>query len=232
MSASSTTRNQIQNISSMQDLLSTPFHGDVNALCWNRKLNGDFLEIVEKLEKDENITEVTIEDLSKLQLSNKGQLAREIILSDWKTLTNHGASPVLNIIKHYERDDVLPFITTDVYSFHVDRSPIPTSTFLCTYHGEASEIVPNHQAVQKIMIPEIRQELKKLYSGNEESFEDFLTEHFFDLHYKTLPEAKIINLEKGNIWRLAVDHPESKVLPCIHRAPKEKNGESRLLLIC
>jgi hypothetical protein len=29
---------------------------------------------------------------------------------------------------------------------------------------------------------------------------------------------------------LAVDHPESKVLPCVHRAPAEKTN--RLLLIC
>jgi hypothetical protein len=31
---------------------------------------------------------------------------------------------------------------------------------------------------------------------------------------------------------LAVDHPESQVPPCIHRAPKEKSGQNRLLMIC
>ena len=223
---------QIQNVSSMQELLSIPFQEEVNALCWNRELNGDFLEIVEKLENEDNIIEINLEELSKLQLSSEGQLAREIILSDWKALSDHGASPVLNIIKHYERDDVLPFITTDVYSFHVDRSPIPTNTFLCTYYGETSEIVPNNQAIQKVLIPETREELKKLYSGNEEGFEAFLTEHFFDLHYQALPTSKIIKLGIGQLWRLAVDHPESRFLPCLHRAPLEKKGESRLLLIC
>jgi hypothetical protein len=232
MSASSSTRNQIQNVSSIQDLLSVPFDGEVNALCWNRELKGDFLEIVKKLQKEENIVEITVEDLSNLQLSEEGKIAREIILSDWKALTDHGASPILNIIKHYERDDVLPTFPTDVYSFHVDRSPIPTSTFLCTYYGEASEILPNQQAVQKVMIPKLRKELKKLHAGNEEGFEMFLRDHFFDLHYEALTKSQLIKLGKGQLWRLAVDHPESQVLPCIHRAPLEKKGESRLLLIC
>ena len=48
------------------------------------------------------------------------------------------------------------FIPTDVYSYHVDRSPIATDTFLCTYHGAASDIIANDQAEQKILIPEIR----------------------------------------------------------------------------
>ena len=41
-----------------------------------------------------------------------------------------------------ERDDSYPFFPTDVYSFHVDRSPVP---------------------------------LKKLYSGDVEGFESFLS---------------------------------------------------------
>ena len=41
-----------------------------------------------------------------------------------------------------------------------------------------------------------------------------------------------INLGQGHIWKLAIDHPESKVQPCLHRAPKEIDGQNRLLLIC
>ena len=44
--------------------------------------------------------------------------------------------------------------------------------------------------------------------------------------------AKIIQLGIGNLWKLAVDHPKMKVEPCIHRAPEEKSGQKRLLLIC
>ena len=74
---------------------------------------------------------------------------------------------------------------------------------------------------KKVLIPEIRAELKKLYVGPEEGFED----------YQLLPDAQPVSLGIGHMWRLAIDHPESKVLPCIHRAPKERSGERRLLLI-
>ncbi len=231
MQYSSSLFNQIHNVSNFQDLVSTPFHGEVNALCWERELSGDFSEIVSKLETEENIVEIDIEELNNLVLSAEGKLAREVILNDLKVLKENGADPVLNIIKYYERDEELSFFPTDVYSFHVDRSPIPTSTFLCTYHGEASEMLANNQAVQKVMVPEIREKLKKLHPKGDD-FESFLKEYFFDLHYQALPDARIINLGKGNLWRLAVDHPKSNVLPCLHRAPKEKKGESRLLLIC
>ena len=180
----------------------------------------------------ENMMELDVDDLMELDPSEEGNLARKILLNDMEMLTAHGASPILNIIENYERDDGFPFLPTDVYSFHVDRSPIPTDTFLCTYHGEASDILPNSQAQQKILIPEIRQELKKLYDGNDEGFEAFLSDYFFDLHYQAIPNSNPINLGIGHLWRLAVDHPESQVLPCIHRAPEEKDGQTRLMLIC
>lgn len=224
--------NQIQYVTNFQDLISTSFQGEVNAICYRRKLIGDFSEIVKKIELDGNIAELHPEELFELQLSEQGQLARQILLNDLKILKDHGASPTLNLIKYYERDDAYPFFPTDVYSFHVDRSPIPTDTFLCTYHGEPSDIVPNSQAIQKVLIPEIRAELKKLYNGADEGFESFLSEYFFDLHYQPKPNANLISLGIGNLWKLAIDHPESKVLPCLHRAPIEKNGENRLMIIC
>ena len=224
--------NQIQYVTNFQDLISTSFQGEVNAICYRRKLIGDFSEIVRKIELDGNMAELHPEELFELQLSEQGQLARQILLNDLKILKDHGASPTLNLIKYYERDDAYPFFPTDVYSFHVDRSPIPTDTFLCTYHGEPSDIVPNSQAIQKVLIPEIRAELKKLYNGADEGFESFLSEYFFDLHYQPKPNANLISLGIGNLWKLAIDHPESKVLPCLHRAPIEKNGENRLMIIC
>lgn len=221
----------ILRVRNFQDLVSTPFNGEVNAICWTRDLVGDFSEIAEKLALTGNITTIEQEELCALQLSEQGQLAREVLLNDFRLLTAHGASPVLNVIDHYDRDDAWSFFSTDVYSFHVDRSPIPTDTFLCTYYGEPSDILPNEQAEQKVLIPEIRAELRNLYSGPEEGFESFLTEHFFDLHYQAKTGARPINLNRGNLWRLAVDHPESQVPPCIHRAPEEKSGK-RLLMIC
>ncbi len=224
--------NQIQFVKSFQDLVSTPFHGEITAICWTRELSGDFSEIVNKLELNDNMAVLDQEDLFELQLSKQGQIAREILLNDLNLLKAHGASPILNLIRCYERDDAYPFFPTDVYSFHVDRSPVPTDTFLCTYYGESSEILPNSQAEQKVLVPEIREELKKLYHGSDEGFESFLSEHFFDLHFQEKPVASPISLDLGNLWRLAVDHPGSQVLPCIHRAPKEKPGQNRLLMIC
>lgn len=171
-------------------------------------------------------------DLLALQLSEKGNSAREMILNDFRLLTDFGAFPSLNLLKCYERDDEFDFISTDVYSYHVDRSPIATDTFLCTYHGQASDIIANKQVEQKVLIPEIRKKLAALHQGPAEEFEDFLKDNYFDLHYEAQPHAVPINLGLGHLWRLAVDHPERQVLPCIHRAPIEKEGEYRLLLIC
>lgn len=223
---------QISVVSSFSELVRSNFQGDRNAICWYRNLNGDFQEIVKKLQLKENITEISVDDLLALQLCEYGRLAREIIISDIQQLTELGASPTLNLIQNYERDDELDYISTDVYSFHVDRSPIPTDTFLCTYHGAASEILPNDQVEQKILVPEIREKLKNLHDGPEAEFENFLEEYFFDLHYRAKPESKPVNLGLGQLWRLAVDHPTQQVLPCVHRAPIEIDGEYRLLLIC
>ncbi len=223
---------QIGMVSTFSELVHTDFKGEMNALCWYRNLEGDFAAIVGQLQIKENITEVYPEDLLALQLSEKGNIAREIILNDMQLLTDFGASPSLNLLKCYERDDEFDFISTDVYSYHVDRSPIATDTFLCTYHGAASDIISNEQAEQKILIPEIRKKLKDLHNGPSEEFENFLKENYFDLHYQAQPDVAPTNLGLGHLWRLAVDHPKQKVLPCIHRAPIENEGEYRLLLIC
>ena len=222
---------QVKVVPNFQALVETPFSGNTNTLCWERTLDGDFEDIVHQLVLEDDITEVSIEMLTSLKLTEKGNQAREIILRDLQLLTDFGAQPSLNLLKKYERDEELDFISTDVYSYHVDRSPIASDTFLCTYFGAASDILPNHQAQQSILIPEVREKLKALYNGPEEGFEDFLKENFFDLHYEALPNAEPINLGNGHLWRLAIDQPFSEVLPCVHRAPQE-NGNYRLLLIC
>lgn len=228
----SQSKNQVEFVTNFQELIAKDFDRETNAIGFKRKLKGDFSELVNQIELKENILELKENDLLKLQLSKEGQIARSIILNDIELLKELGASPVLNLIKHYERDDAIPFFPTDVYSFHVDRSPIPTDTFLCTYYGESSDIIPNYQAIQKIHIPEIRNKLKKIYSGTEDEFDSFLNEFFFDLHYQAKSTLAPYRLGVGNLWKLAVDYPGSIASPCIHRAPKEVSGQKRLLLIC
>ena len=223
---------QIRYVEDFQNLVSTVFQDKINAVCWKRKLVGNYKEIIDKISLNENITSLEEDELLALELSEDGQLAREIILADLKLLKDYGASPVLNVIQNYDRDEENPIFPTDVYSFHVDQSPVPTDTFLCTYYGDASEIIPNSQATQKILIPEVLSDLRKLYNGNDEEFEDFLIEHFYDLHYQPNSGAIPTNLKQGNLWRLTVKYPGMKYLPCIHRAPIENSGKKRLLLIC
>ena len=219
-------------VSSFHELVKTSFRGNINAICWKREGVGDFAEIVNKTVLNDNIIELDEAFISQLNLNEQGQLAREVILNDMQLLKAHGALPNLNIIKCYERDEAKAIIPTDVYSFHVDSSPIPTDTFLCTYYGAPSEILPNDQAIQKVLIPNIREELKKQYGKSEEGFELYLAENCYDLHYQAITNASPISLGVGNLWRLATLHPESKVLPCIHRAPEEKDGQPRLMMIC
>jgi hypothetical protein len=44
----SNTENQIHYVNSFEELVSTAFVGDVNAICWHRKLLGDFSEIIKR----------------------------------------------------------------------------------------------------------------------------------------------------------------------------------------
>ncbi len=105
---------QVEVVSTFAELVNTHFQENKNAICWYRNLVGDFKEIVAKLKLKENITEISTEDLLALELSEQGDLARDIILKDMQLLTDMGASPVLNLLKHYERDEDLDFISTDV----------------------------------------------------------------------------------------------------------------------
>lgn len=216
-------------VSSFEELIAVQFIGPVNAARWNRSIEGDYKELVDKLTLYGDITEVDCDDLLELTLSPAGITARDQVLADFQVLEEHGAAPSINLLRCYERDP--SFFPTDVYSFHVDRSPLATDTFLCTYYGEASDILPNDEAILKVNDPAIRQRLLEEYNDEAESFEAYLEEAFYDLHYLPLPHAKPINLGLGNLSRLAVDQPGSSILPSIHRAPEEK-GVIRLMLIC
>lgn len=223
----------IQYVGSFEELVSTKFAGQVNALCWPRQLPGDYGEIVSKLQVDRGITTIEEEDLNALSLSPEGQVAREILLQDQAMLTEHGLLPVFDCINGYVNHDEEGPMPTHVQSFHADSATAEADTYLCSYFGLSSEGLDNSQAIRRVDIPETRAELLKLHGGHDDGgFLEFLNENFYDLHYAALPGAQPWHFGVGNLWRIACDYPGSPVPPCVHRAPDTIPGQPpRLLLI-
>lgn len=226
---------RVRLVMSFEELCVASFAGDINALCWQRSLPGDFAEIVAVLgASTEPLRTLEPADLRSLPLSAAGQRAREVMLADFQRLSERGDAPTLNCVYAYPRDERPGPIATDVFSFHVDRAPCATDTWLCTYHGRPSDGLPNEQAERLVDVPAVRAELLALYGGaDDDGFRDFLAEHSYDLHYMARPQARPYSFGVGNLWRVATAYPSSAVLPCIHRAPLTREGDSpRLLLIC
>jgi len=75
--------------------------------------------------------------------------------------------------------------------------------------------------------------LLKSFGGEDgNAFRDWLRDNCYDLHYAAKPGAQPYGFGLFNLWRIAIEHPDSPVPPCIHRAPATVPGEPRLLLIC
>ena len=224
---------RIRTVESFHELIATPFADGVNALCWPRPLPGDFGAVVELLGVGEGITTLDGARLASLPVSAAGRIAIDILLEDQRLLRAHDLDPVLNCIQGYPRDEDAGPVPTDVFSFHADSAPVETDTWLCTYHGPASEGLRNDEARRRVDIPETRAELLKLHGGqDDDGFLEYLNENFYDLHYAPLPQARPFSFGLGNLWRIATTYPGSPVPPCIHRAPATLPGESpRLLLI-
>lgn len=226
---------RVRIVHSFQELAETPFVGDINALCWQRILPGDFAEIVACLGDGRGQPMLTLDPamLRGLRLSAAGALARDGMLADVARLNARDLAPVLNCIHAYPRDERPGPIATDVFSFHVDSAPCETDTWLCTYHGRASEGLPNEDAQRLVDVPAIRATLLAAYGGTDDAgFQDFLSDHAYDLHYAARAHARPHSFGLGNLWRIATAHPGSPVAPSIHRAPPTSPGDPpRLLLI-
>ena len=220
---------RIKVVSSFQELITTPFDGGINALCWPRVLPGDFGEVVELLGEGEGI--VTIDDARLANLP--ASAAIDLLLEDQRLLRAHGRDPVLNCIHEYPRDENPGPVPTDVFSFHADSAPVEADTWLCTYHGLPSEGLRNDEAQRRVDISETRAALLRLFGGEDgDDFREYLSEHCYDRHYVPVAKARPFSFGFGNLWRIAVDWPGSPVPPCIHRAPETLPGQPpRLLLI-
>ncbi len=224
---------RIQRVKSFQELVTTPFAGGVNALCWQRTLPGDFSEVVDQLGGSEGITTLDDSCLLALPVSAAGRAAIAILLADQRLLREHDLDPALNCINGYPRDQNPGPVFTDVFSFHADSAPVEADTWLCTYHGPASEGLRNDEAQRRVDLPETRAELLKRFGGEDNAaFREYLNENCYDLHYAPSPQARPFSFGLGNLWRIAVDYPGSPVPPCIHRAPATRPDQPpRLLLI-
>lgn len=224
---------RIQRVTSFEELIATPFAGDVNALCWERTLPGDFGAVVAQLTGGPELATLDEARLLALPLDAAGRTAVAVILEDLRGLRAHGLAPSLDCIQEYPRDDEAEAVSTDVYSFHADSATVPTDTWLCTYHGAASEGLRNNEALRHVDIPATRAELLRRFGGDDDAdFRAYLHDHCFDLHYAPVPQARPFSFGVGNLWRIAVDYPDRPVPPCIHRAPANLPGQPpRLLLI-
>ena len=225
--------NRVGFVKSFDELTQTPFSGDINALCWPRALPGDFQDVLDRLQADAGVTTIEDAELRALKLSPAGALARDILLADRALLRGQDLDPSLDCITGYARDAADGPVATDVYSFHVDRAPVQTDTYLCTYVGRSSEGLANECAVRRVDVPQTRVQLLKNYGGaDDERFIAYLSEQCFDLHYQPRPGAVPYSFGQGNLWRIAIAYPGAPVPPCIHRAPLTPPGSpARLLLI-
>jgi hypothetical protein len=224
---------RIRRVNSFHELVTTPFAAGVNALCWQRTMDGDFGEVVKHLVGSDGIDTLDAARLNRLPVGAAGRIAIGILLEDQRLLRDHGLAPVLDCIRGYPRDEDASVVRTDVYSFHADSATVEADTYLCTYHGPSSEGLRNDEAQRHVDIPETRAELLKRFGGGDNTdFLEHLKENCYDLHYAPVPQARPFSFGLGNLWRIAVDHPGSTVPPCIHRAPETIPGQPpRLLLI-
>lgn len=223
---------RIQKVASFEELVATPFQNGVNALCWERSLEGDFEEVARLLEVVQGINTIEMADLLSLSLSQAGRTAVTTLIQDQRLLQERGLEPILDCVNHYERDASSAPVHADVFSFHADSATVEADTYLCTYYGAPSEGLRNEEAQKCVEIPHVRAALLEYLGCSEGAdFENQLVEQCFNLHYTPLACARPFCFGLGNLWRIAIEHPMSAVPPCIHRAPATVPGQRRLLLI-
>lgn len=223
----------IRKVHSFDELRSTPLADGVHALCWERSLAGDFAELVRLLGPGRGVVPLDDSHLDALPATARGQLAIEALRTDRRRLEALGLAPELDCVHEYARDETSAPVRTDVFSFHVDRAPVETDTWLCTYHGPATEGLRHEDAQRRVDDATVRARLLDRYGGqDDDAFAAWLREHSFDLHYDAAPDARPFSFGVGNLWRIATAWPGSPVPPCIHRAPASRPGQTpRLLLI-
>lgn len=223
---------RVRYVESVEALLAAQFEGACSAICLRRSPDGDFEEVLRSCDPGEPSAPVDLASLAHSELSPAGQAATAFLQRDLQLLAEAGHAPSLECVRSYARDrDGL--LATDVYSFHVDRAPVPAVTFLCTYAGQPSEGLFPDEAERMVDDPKIRARALALFGGPDgPAFCAFLGEQHYDLHYRPAPGARPFSFGRGNLWKLAVQYPDAPVPALIHRAPApEPEPRARLILI-
>jgi len=231
-------------VGSFDELAATAFSGPCNALCWERRLDGDFGEVARALTQSQDlaggVTSVEPARLDALDVSSAGRVAVLAMLADLDRLRGSGHAPEISLVAAYphDPDEVLP---THVYSFHVDRADVPTDTFLCSYTSPASEGLGPLEARRAVDVPAIRSKLFEQFQSSGSgsgmdvgpgAFAAYLRDLHYDLHFIPGPNASPHSFGVGHLWRIAVEYEGSPVAACIHRAPMHSAAQGpRLLLI-
>lgn len=219
-------------VHSFEELVRTPLANGVNALCWERRIEGDFRQIAAHFSSPEGVVGLERDELESTAWSPDAKQAARAIVEDYDRLTALGQQPEINRVTEYVRDTRSVSIATDVYSFHVDRSPVPLDTWLCTYYGAPTQGLSPEAATLRVAEPAVRAELLRRFGGpDDQDFAAYLEEHNYDLHYRPTPGAVPWSFGVGHLWRLSTAWPGNPALPCIHRAPLDTAGAARLLLI-
>jgi len=223
-------------VGSFGELVGTAFGAGVNALCWERQLEGDFGAVVAalgELGEREGIVSVDEAVLRGLRLDMAGRVARDVLLADLELLWEHELEPSLDCVYEGRRDTRGGPVETDVYSYHADSATVAADSYLCSYTVAASEGLRHAEAVRRVDVAATRAALLAQYGGADDGgFREYLAEHCYDLHYVPLPGARPFSFGLGNLWRIAIQYPGCPVPPCIHRAPTTRPEQApRLLLI-
>ncbi len=223
---------RVRYVESIEALLATPFGGTCSAVCLRRSPKGDFDELLRSCDAETSSAPIDFASLARTELSPAGQAAAAYLQRDLQLLSEAGHTPSVEFVRSYARDPdgLLP---TDVYSFHVDRAPVPAVTFLCTYTGQPSEGLFPDEAERRVDDPEVRVRALASFGGPDgPAFRAFLSEQHYDLHYRPVPGAKPFSFGLGNLWKLAVQYPGAPVSALIHRAPApDAKPQARLILI-
>lgn len=228
----------LASVDSAERFFATPLHGERNAVRWRRPLVGDFAELAHLAASLESADRVPLDDAALAMLRHDASpaacVAIDFVRADLARLRAHGHEPSFELLRRYERDPD-PDLPVDVHSFHVDTANAEVETILCTYFGAPSEVLARADATRCVDEPALRARLRTRFEDGgghgDAAFARWLGEHAFDLHYRMRPGAMSFAFARGELCRLAVQHPGAATPACIHRAPAADGHTPRLLLI-